>query len=480
MKNNLTLVYSLVLILGDAISLVVAFVAAYILRVKYGIGLNPDAIGPSNGRIFLDMFASVLPFWLLIFAWLGLYSGSVYEKRFSELTRLIAGSFIGLLLVVFWDYMSDQTIFPARLVPIYGFSIGLLLMIFFRTIARIIRRAMYTYGTGLTQILIVGSSAMTTELVDWLADSRRSGYQIVGVVGQKRLVGKNEVPTYPTFEAFTKEHNNNFHVIIQTELYANDRRNAEILTYAQENHIGYRFVPANSGVFVGNLEVELFDSSLPVITVHQTALFGWGRVVKKITDIVFGAILLVLASPFMLLVAGLIKISGGGSVFFRQKRLTRFNTTFNVYKFRTQYAKYDGTTPEEAFAMMGKPQLAKEYRANGDSLDDDPRITPIGKLLRATSLDELPQLFNVLRGDISFVGPRALIPQELDSYSKKHHILSVKSGLTGLAQVSGRRDINFEERRQLDLYYVQNWSLWLDITIILRTIRTVLWRSGAK
>ena len=130
--------------------------------------------------------------------------------------------------------------------------------------------------------------------------------------------------------------------------------------------------------------------------------------------------------------------------------------------------------------MMGKPELAKEYRANGDFLEDDPRITPIGKFLRATSLDELPQLFNVLHGDLSFVGPRALIPQELDTYAKKHHILSVKSGMTGLAQVSGRRDISFEERRQLDLYYVQNWSLWLDITIILRTIRTVLWRSGAK
>jgi lipopolysaccharide/colanic/teichoic acid biosynthesis glycosyltransferase len=129
---------------------------------------------------------------------------------------------------------------------------------------------------------------------------------------------------------------------------------------------------------------------------------------------------------------------------------------------------------------MGRPELIKIYRDNGDHLSQDPRITPFGNFLRATSLDELPQLINVVRGDISMVGPRALIPQELDIYAKKHTILSVKSGLTGLAQVSGRRNISFEERRKLDLFYVQNWSFWLDITILFKTIRVVLDRTGAK
>jgi undecaprenyl-phosphate galactose phosphotransferase len=182
----------------------------------------------------------------------------------------------------------------------------------------------------------------------------------------------------------------------------------------------------------------------------------------------------------MLAIALVIKLSGGGSVFFRQIRLTRFNHRFRVFKFHTQYAKYDGTTPEEAFAMMGKPELATAYRANGDYLARDPRITPVGRFLRASSLDELPQLLNVVKGDLSLVGPRALIPQELAAYKKRHTILSVKSGLTGLAQISGRRDIDFEERRKLDVYYVQNWSLWFDMVILLKTVRTVLSRSGAK
>ena len=129
---------------------------------------------------------------------------------------------------------------------------------------------------------------------------------------------------------------------------------------------------------------------------------------------------------------------------------------------------------------MGNPELAKAYRKNGDKLDDDPRITRLGKFLRATSLDELPQLINVIRGDISLVGPRALIPQEINQYKKKDIILAVKSGVTGLAQVSGRRNISFEERRRLDVYYVQNWSLLLDIQILFKTVFSVIIRRGAK
>ena len=121
----------------------------------------------------------------------------------------------------------------------------------------------------------------------------------------------------------------------------------------------------------------------------------------------------------------------------------------------------------------------KEYRKNGDQLVNDPRISQIGRFLRSFSLDELPQLMNVLKGDISLVGPRALVPSELRQYPQKHLILSVKSGLTGLAQISGRRDISFDDRRALDIYYVHNWSLWLDIQIIFKTIWYVLFRKGA-
>ena len=134
---------------------------------------------------------------------------------------------------------------------------------------------------------------------------------------------------------------------------------------------------------------------------------------------------------------------------------------------------------EEAFTKMGRPDLVKAYRKQ-DSIKNDPRITKWGSILRKTSLDELPQLFNILKGDISFIGPRALPVVEIESRKDKAIILSVKSGLTGLAQVSGRRDISFEERRVIDVYYVKNWSLTMDISIFFRTIISVLKHEGAK
>jgi len=477
MKNNISLIYNACLVVGDFLALVAAFVAAYILRVKLDTRPLLEQI---HAGTYLKIFLAVLPFWILIFALLGLYNSSIYEKRFRELGRLLIGSFIGLMFVVFWSFASKTPIFPARLVPIYGFGFGFLFLVMFRNLARFIRVQLFSYNIGITQVLLVGNSHMTPELVDWLSDERRSGYRIVGVVGQKRTIGAREVPTYPSFQQFLKRDRHDLHGIIQTELYADEPKNAEILSYAQEHHVSYRFVPGNTGLFVGNLEVELFRSSVPVITVHQTALFGWGRVVKRLTDLAIALPMVVVGAVPMFVIALFIKLSGGGTVFFRQDRLTRFDRTFKVFKFRTQYAKYDGTTPEAAFAMMGKPELADLYRKNGDYLPNDPRVTPIGRFLRATSLDELPQIFNVIRGDISLVGPRALIPEELAAYKKRHTILSVKSGLTGLAQVSGRRDINFEERRTLDLYYVQNWSLWLDLVILAKTVRVVLGRRGAK
>jgi undecaprenyl-phosphate galactose phosphotransferase len=129
---------------------------------------------------------------------------------------------------------------------------------------------------------------------------------------------------------------------------------------------------------------------------------------------------------------------------------------------------------------MGKTNLSAKYRKQGDFLKNDPRYTKLGNFLRKTSLDELPQFFNILKGDISLIGPRALQPIELKTYGDRSLILSVKSGLTGLAQVSGRRDISFDERRALDVYYVQNWSLALDISIFFRTIMAVIKHDGAK
>lgn len=481
MKNNASFVYSFCLVIGDFFALVAAFIGAYLLRVTYG---TKAIVQPVPALTYLELFLILLPFWILLFGLLGLYTRNIYEKRFSEMGRLFIGSFVGMLFVIAVDFFSVTPILPAKLIPVYGFLLAFFFLVIFRNLARAIRTLLFSYNIGISNVLIIGDTEMTDELVNSLYNSRASGYRVVGVVNSDKSLQKTyrDVCVFKSAEqAFKALKHIPLHSIVQTELFNDSEQNNIIMNYAQQNHIAYRFIPGNTELFVGNIEVDLFRSSVPVITVHQTPLIGWGRIVKRLFDLVIVIPMLLLALPFMLLIAvAELIFGGGGGIFFRQERLTRFNRTFRVYKFRTMSKKYSGLTPEEAFEKMGKPQLAKRFRRNGDYLPNDPRITTLGRFLRRTSLDELPQLINVLRGDISLVGPRALIPQELDVYEKRHAILSVKSGLTGLAQVSGRKNISFEERRKLDIYYVQNWTFWMDIVILLKTFRVILTGEGAE
>lgn len=475
MKNNASLIYGFFLIVGDFLALIAAFSLAYILRVKLD---ERPLIEFISARDYLVAFLYILPFWLVIFGVIGLYNRNVYENRFSEFARLLVGCFLGILVAIGYEYVTNKEIFPARLVPVYTLGLSFAFVLLFRTLARAIRRSLFSYGIGVNHVLIVGNSGMNDEFIEALDDTRISGYKIVGIVGKSQK--DMDFHYSSSFNSAVKSLEKvGIHSIIQTELYADPDKNAEILAFAQENHIAYRFVPGNSELFSGNIDVDLFYS-VPVIAVHQTALVGWGRIVKRLFDLVVGGVMLIIASPIMLLVGLVIFIFDPGPVFFRQERLSRFNSKVRIFKFRTIKKKYNGLLPEEAFAKMGKPELAKIYRQNGDQLDKDPRIGRLGRFLRASSLDELPQLINVVKGDISLVGPRALVERDLDKYDKKSLILSVKSGLTGLAVISGRKDIPFEERRKLDLYYVQNWSFWNDIVILAKTAAVVVFHRGAK
>lgn len=475
MKTNATIAYSFILAAVDFLSLVAAFIGGYILR---GPLSSVPVANPIGVNTFLGIFASLLPFWIIVFAMLGLYRADIFEKRFREFGRLLIGSFIGLMFVTFWAFVEDKPIFPSKLVPIYGFIIGFVLLVVLRNLVRLVRSMLFKYKIGLTKVLVIGKSGAMAEIVSSLASSRQSGYKVIGVIGAKAIARKSGIPSFKNFKDFLSSNIEKPDGIIQAELYSYESKNREILEYAQEHHINYRFLPGNSQLFVGRLEVELFDNSVPVIAVHQTPLFGWGRVVKRIFDVVVSGLALVVLSPIFLIIFVLYAFSGGHPIY-KRKRLTRFGHNFTIYKFRSIRNDINGLDPEDAFIKMGRPELIKKFRSNGDFLENDPRISRLGRFLRATSLDELPQIINVFLGDISVVGPRALIEEELDQSQYKNRILSVKSGLTGLAVVSGRKDIPFDERRQIDLYYVQNWSFWLDIQIILKTFRVLL-QKGAK
>ena len=334
-------------------------------------------------------------------------------------------------------------------------------------------------GYGVNRLMIIGKGESLNNLVHDINHPAKTGYKVVAVATNNEnphFRGKFFADPFEALEALPKL---NINTILLVGISSDNKIADTALATAQANHTAFKFIPAHDGILNNSVEVELFHS-LPVVSVHQTALTGWGRIAKRLFDIFASSIGLIIISPVMLIIAVAIKFSDWGPVIFKQTRLSRFDTPINIYKFRSMKQKYSGLSPEDAFAKMGKPELAIKYRKNGDHLKNDPRITKIGGFLRKTSLDELPQLFNVLKGNISLVGPRALVPKELNNYPYKNLILSVKSGITGLAQISGRKDISFNERRALDLYYVQNWSFWLDVKILLRTVMDVLTGRGAR
>ncbi|MFO0920765.1 MAG: sugar transferase [Candidatus Saccharimonadales bacterium] len=473
MKNNSSLVYSIFLIIGDFFALVAAFTAAYIMRVKF----DPrPLLAQIPALTFLYAFLAIVPIWIIVNALLGLYSQNVYEKRFAEIGRLLTSSFLGVLIFIGYDFVSDDSLFPARLVPVYGLVLSFAFLLIFRTLARFIRHTLFKYNIGISNILLIGDTDASTNMAYALENTSRTGVKIIGSIGRR----VHKVPHYKTFEEALKKLADKPHGIVQTELFKSNDLNNAIVRHCQLHHISYRFIPGNSDLFVGNIDVELFVDR-PVIAIHQTALVGWGKVVKRIFDLVGATLILIVTSPIILVIALVLKISDfNAPVFFRQTRLTRFNREFRVFKFRTHRADISGLSDKQAFEKLGKQDLYEKYKRNGYALEKDPRVSTIGNFLRRTSLDELPQLFNVIIGDLSLVGPRTLIAEELNTYERKHDILSVKAGITGLAQISGRQDISFEERRKLDIYYVQNWSFGMDLSILIRTIRVVLTGTGAK
>ena len=468
MHKNYELIFRISLIVIDCFALVAAFTVAYILRIT----LDPRPIYINVGAIeFITSIFTLLPLWIILFYFFGLYKREVYSHPFRESGRILLAAVFGIMLMITFGFFTNTSLFPTKLIALYSLiaSFGILLIL--RAITNIVRLRLFRHGIGVRKVALVGNAPITTTLAEAIDQDSSAGLELVAIVSNTGLI-PSEMRHLRYSSLGTALRRTPIDAIIQTDTDESGK-NYEL---AEKYYLVFYQAPALNGIWTARHEVELVNST-PLIFIKPTPLSGYGRIIKRLMDIAGSFIGIILASPIMLIVALAVKIGDpAGPVLMRgkqQKRLTRYNRPFKVYKFRSHYAKFDGKTDEEVFAMIGKPELIEEYRKNGDKLDNDFRVTPVGKFIRRFSLDELPQLFNVLKGDISLVGPRALVPHELDQYSKKSALLSVKSGLTGLAVVSGRRDISFDERRRLDLYYVQNWSIWLDINILLRTILVI-------
>lgn len=478
MPSKNTKYYSLLLALADIATLFVAFTLAYVIRV---IVDGRPLVSPVYALEYFQASLVIIPFWILIFASLGLYSSNIYNRRLVEWGKIALGAFIGILVIIGWEYISQKHFFPARLVTVYAFFGSFVLIVFEREILRLVRSLLYRFGRGISRVLIVGNSDATRDIALSLAITAKSGYKIVAIAGPAKVVPHTmSVEHFSTVEAALKQIERlRITSIIQTDLYDSSERNQRLLGAAQSRHISYSFIPGEPEFYTGKNTVDVF-LGYPMITVSQTPLIGWGAIAKGIFDRIVALVAIIILSPIFLVLIILQKIFNPGPIFYVSARLSRFSQPVRLIKFRSMRPEFGKKDAADEFRAMGRDDLADEYDKHR-KVEDDPRITKFGNFLRRTSLDELPQFFNVLRGDLSMVGPRPILPQEAKFSPARTALLhSVKSGVTGLWQVSGRSNLTFEERIDLETFYAQNWSFWLDIKILFKTVAVVFRKTGAK
>ena len=474
MKKKSDVFLRVSLIVGDAVAIILSFAVAYFIRVH----VDPRPyVFEAQLQDFTLTVVFVVPIMLIILAALGLYKKSVFlgVSKLVEWGRLILAAVLSVSALIVYDFFKGESVFPVRVMAITSMLLCFVFLVLERFLVKFIIRRVFRKDYATKRVIIIGNSKNTEYLADYIASNPESGYRLSGIVANRKYIPKDlKTHQYSSLKDALRKARAD--VIFQTD----EKSTEYVYKQAINRHLLYYFVPSETALSSHFGEMELVGNT-PAVLVMATPLTGGNAVIKRLFDLVFSIVAIAVAIIPMIIVWIILKLSDiRHSVFYVDERLTQYNRKFRCYKFRTMKPEYSGMTAEEAFKKMGKSELIKKYRRDGDYLKDDPRITKVGKFLRKTSIDELPQLFNILKGDISLIGPRALLPGELREYGDRSLILSVKSGLTGFAQVSGRRDIPFNERRALDIYYVRNWSLWLDLSIFFKTIAVVLKGEGAK
>ena len=419
----------------------------------------------------------LVPILLVILAALGLYKKAIFlgRSRLPERAKLVFAAVLSVAALIVYDFFTGEELFPVRIMAVSAVAFSFVFLLAERILIRFVIRQIFKSDYGTKRAVIIGNSKNTEYLADYIAATPESGYRLAGIIAGRKYIPKDlKAQQYSSLKDALRKAK--VDVIFQTD----EKSTEYVYKQAVNRHLLYYFVPSETALSSHFGDLELVGNT-PAVLVMATPLVGGAAAVKRLFDILFSLVgILVTLIPMMIVWVVLKLTDFKHSPIYKDNRLTQYNRKFKCYKFRTMKPVYSGMTAEQAFLKMGKPELIKKYRKNGDYLVDDPRVTKVGRFLRRTSIDELPQLFNILKGDISLIGPRALLPGELRDYGDRSLILTVKSGLTGFAQVSGRRDIAFEERRALDIYYVRNWSLMLDLSIFFKTIMVVLKGEGAK
>ncbi len=469
------IVYGLIRIPIDFALTLAAFLFAYNIRLV--TDLIPGVQLPITASIFpaFDQYlisssisAAIL---VLFFAAANIYSLRKPPKLSKQLYQISIATTLWLFLIISY-YFITRTFPFSRLALLQTWLFTLILVGLGRIIIHYIQQRSYKKGRFQTAVLLVGSNRFTADFVKTFFKNPQ--YKCIGYTGKKNPNLKLPFRgSLNTIQKIIRKYD--IEKIIQVSKDISQENKINLIEFCRENQIEYSFIPDQLEVQRTNIEIETL-AGIPIIKLKPTPLDGWGRVLKRLFDF-FGALAILLAiSPIYLLICALIKIDDPkATVLFKflddgslVKRVGQKGKLFTFYKFRTMKPN----THNLRYTDLAK----NNTRGNSPlvKIKDDPRVTKIGKFLRRTSLDELPQLWNVLIGNMSLVGPRPHLPEEVAKY-KNHHkfVLTIKPGITGIAQTSGRSDLDFEKEVQLDTYYIENWSLGLDIKILFRTISVI-------
>jgi len=431
----------------------------------------------TNEYVFFNWYVYAFLFILVVDLFF-MYFHHLYDienkSLLVQLPRVIS-SFSYTMFTFFVILFFLRNISFSRLTFSYFSVLCIISLIIGRYITVRILKHLYSKGFGRSSLLVIGINENSMHIVNYLNEHKEFGYQITGYLDEElESVSLSSLKYFGRIKEFSKviiEYNIST-VLLST---AQSCLYKDIIQFCEVNYIQLMMIPELLDIITSPVEINRIGA-IPLIMFKESNLTYLQLRIKRLFDLIISLIAIIIISPILLIVASIVKINLGSPVIFKQTRLGMNGKLIKIYKFRTMVNNSEALLKK---LFEEDKELEKEFKKEF-KLKDDPRVTPIGKFLRSTSLDELPQFINVLKGDISLVGPRPIIPEEIDKYKEYGKLLlKLPPGLTGMWQISGRNDIGYDERINLDMYYINNWTFWLDLTILLKTLPAVLEKKGA-
>lgn len=457
----------------DAGALTVAFLLAYLIR--FAIGIPFLEVLPQRLTFYSKVAFWAIPVWLVIFGIFRLYDRRRLFSGFQEYIQVVNACTIGVVAVIVISFL-DTNLIISRGWLLLVWTLAILVAGLGRFLARRVVRTARARGALVTPTIVVGTNEEGRALAAHFLSDPGCGLRLVGFVdgstgwNEPRCDDLEVLGSLGDLETIIRDHDVREVVVAATAL----SREQLLELYRTFGHLHDVEIRLSSGLFeILTTGVRVCEvSSVPLMTPERARITGVDAVLKAALDYVGAVLGLVLFAPLLFAIAILVRLDSPGPVFHRRKVLGQSGRRFDAFKFRTMVVDADRI-------LEADPELKRQFES-GYKLKTDPRVTRIGDFLRKTSLDELPQLLNVIRGEMSLVGPRMIAPDEALRYGKwRLNLLTVRPGITGPWQVRGRSDITYDERIRLSMDYIRNYSIWRDLEIVLRTIPMVLARKGA-